>query len=146
MTTTGTRFPPQTDTPSANILDGLVTFNASGGPTLLITVPAGKTWVGTVSISTACQNAGANAALAQATGSVATAGAGVAPAAGTYLRATALAGANVAAGTVGDSGDNFLSTPFVVVAPAGNAVTLTATAVISGSGGEVNVMAVGCVQ
>ena len=134
-------------TPGGNdILDGLQTFAATAAATTVITVPAGRTWTGTIAISCACQNAGANAATAQATGIVSTAGAGVLPAAGNYLRCDALAGANVAAGTVGDSGDNFLSSPFTVVAPLGNAVTVQAAATVAGSGGQVSVSAIGALQ
>lgn len=128
---------------AADVLDGFQTFAATGGPTTVITVPQGRTWSGTVTISCATQNAGANAVTGQATGVVSTAGAGVTPVAGNYLRCDALAGANVAAGTVGDSGDNFLSSPFVVVAPVANAVTVQATATIAGSGGQVSVSAIG---
>lgn len=131
---------------AANVLSGFQTFAATTAATTVITIPAGRTWRGTVSISVACQNAGANAATAQATGLVTTAGAGVIPAAGSYFRCDALAGANVAAGTVGDSGDNFLSSPFTVVAPAANPVTIQATATVTGSGGQVSVTATGALE
>jgi hypothetical protein len=131
---------------AADILAGFQTFAATTAATTVITVPAGRTWVGTVSISVACSNAGANAVAAVATGLVTTAGAGATPAAGSYLRCDAQAGANVAAGTVGDSGDNFLSSPFILVAPTGNAVTLQATATIAGTAGQVSVTAVGTLQ
>lgn len=130
----------------ADILDGLQTFAATTAATTVITVPAGRTWVGTIAISCACSNAGANAVAAVATGVVSTAGAGVIPAAGSYLRCDAQAGANVAAGTVGDSGDNFLSSPFQVVAPVGNAVQVQATATIAGTAGQVSVSAIGALQ
>jgi hypothetical protein len=136
----------ETPTAAADILSGFQTFAATTAATTVITVPAGRTWVGTVSVSVACQNAGANAATAQATGVVSVAGAGVTPAAGNYFRCDALAGANVAAGTVGDSGDNFLSSPFAVVAPVGNSVTVQAAATITGSGGQVSASAIGALQ
>lgn len=126
-----------------NILDGFQTFAATTAATTVITVPAGRTWSGVVSVNCACQNAGANAVTAQATGVVSVAGAGATPAAGNYMRVTALAGANVAAGTVGDSGANSQSIPLVVVAPGGNAVTVQCAATVAGSSGEVNVSAVG---
>lgn len=144
MSTSGGK--PEVPTAAADILDGFITGNATAGAANLIVVPAGRTWTGTITISCACQNAGANAAVAQATGVVSTAGAGVTPAAGSWLRCDALAGANVAAGTVGDSGDNFLSSPFTVVAPQGNAVQVQAAITITGSGGQVSVSAVGALQ
>lgn len=131
---------------AATITDGFQTFAATTGATTVVAVPAGRTWNGTITITCACQNAGANAATAQATGVVSTAGAGVTPAAGNYIRCDALAGANVAAGTVGDSGDNFTSVPFTVVAPAGNPVQIQAAATITGSGGQVSVSAIGALQ
>lgn len=134
-------------TPSgADIVDGLQTFAATGGPTTVVTVPAGRTWVGTIAISCACSNAGANAVAAVATGVVSVAGAGASPAAGNYLRCDAQAGANVAAGTVGDSGDNFLSSPFTVQAAVGTPATIQATATIAGTAGQVSVSAIGALQ
>jgi hypothetical protein len=133
-------------TAAADILSGFQTFAATTAATTLITIPAGRTWVGTISVSVACQNAAANAATAQATGVVTTAGAGVTPAAGSYFRCDALAGANVAAGLVGDSGDNFLSSPFTVAAPVGNSVTVQVAATVSGSSGQVSASAIGALQ
>jgi hypothetical protein len=122
---------------AATVLAGFQTFAATTGATTVITVPAGRTWSGWVSLSVTVANAGANAVAAAATGTLTTAGAGVTPAAGTYLRCDAFAGANVAAGTVGDQDASTVSMPFVVAAPAGNPVTLQATATIAGSAGQV---------
>jgi hypothetical protein len=103
---------------SANILAGVATANAA----MIITIPAGRTWVGTVSLSASVVVASAGAAVT-ASARVSTAGTGVVPAAGDYLRLdlNAPASAAAAAGTK-DSGQ--ISTPMTVVAPAGNAVTL----------------------
>lgn len=136
----------ETPTAAGDVLDGLQTFGVSTGATTVIQVPAGRTWVGVIAVNVSCQNAGANAATAQATGIVSTAGAGVTPAAGNYVRCTAFAGANVAAGTVGDSDANSVVVPMVVIAPGANAVQVQAAASISGSGGEVNVSAIGVLQ
>lgn len=133
-------------TPAGDILDGLTAFVATTGASTIITIPAGRTWVGVVAIAVAVQNAAANAATGQATAAISIFGAGSSPAAGIYIRCTALAGANVAAGLVGDSGNNSLSVPMVISAPPTNVVQLLATATITGSSGEVNVSAIGVLE
>lgn len=131
---------------SPDVLAGFQTFAATTGATTVISVPAGRTWVGQVAITCAVQNAAAALAAGQATGVVSTAGAGVVPAAGNYVRCDAVAGANAATGTVGDSGDNSVVVNMVVVAPAGNPVQVQATSTIAGTGGQVSVSAIGLLQ
>lgn len=131
---------------AANVLDGFLNFAATAAATNVIVIPAGRTWVGTVSIQCAVQNAAAVAAAASAIGIVSVAGAGVAPVAGNYLRCDALVGANAAGGLTGDEGEASNSTPLVVIAPAGNAVQIQAAATIVGTAGSVNVSAIGALQ
>jgi|SRR5579859_38729 len=128
---------------SANLLDAFSSVTTTQAATTLLTVPAGRTWVGVITLQCACGEAAAGAVAAQATGIVATAGTNVTPAAGNYLRCTAYAGANAASGLVGDSGSGFAQTHFVVIAPAANSVTLTLQTVNAGTFTEVNCTAVG---
>ena len=126
-----------------NITDGFLTFAATTGATTLVTAPAGRTWSGTIVMSCACSNAGANAVAAQATAVLSVVGAGSTPLNGNYVRCDAQAGANVAAGTVGDSGNATLVFPFVFVAPAANTVSLQVTTTQAGSNSQISVSAIG---
>lgn len=131
---------------AANVLAGFQSFSVSTAATTVITVPAGRTWVGTLAITCACLEAAAGTAAPQATGIVTTAGVGVTPAAGTYLRCDALGGSNLAGGTAGTGGNNAVATPFVVVAPGGNSVTVQAASTCVGTGTVVSVTAIGLLQ
>ena len=133
-------------TAAADIVTGYQGFSATTANTTVVTIPAGRTWVGTVSVECACQEAAAGTVTAQATGIITTAGTGVTPAAGTYGRCDALAGANAATGTVGTDATATLQFPLTVVAPGGNAVQIQASATIAGTGGQVNVTASGTLQ
>jgi hypothetical protein len=105
----------------ANILDGWT--NVAG---TLLTIPAGRTWIGVISITASLVNA-AGAAAASARPTISTAGAGVIPAAGTILGCD-LSVAISAAAANGNQDSNSVSQRLVVIAPAGNAVTLTTAA------------------
>lgn len=132
---------------STNVLDGFANVQTSG-TTTLITIPAGRTWVGTIGGAAATSNAGATAAAATASASITTAGAGVTPAAGSYLRVDAVVGANVAGGTVGDQDSTGVAgQPFQVTAPAGNSVTVQLVAAVSGGANpQVSGWAIGALQ
>jgi hypothetical protein len=106
---------------AANVLDGWL--NAAG---TLLTIPAGRTWIGTISIAATLVNA-AGGAAAGARPTISTAGAGVVPAAGAVLGCD-LSVAVSAAAANGNQDSNFVSQRLVVVAPGGNAVTLAAAA------------------
>jgi hypothetical protein len=100
-----------------NILSSGVAVTNSVAATVLITIPAGRTWYGSI-----CVNANN---LVGASGSdsfamVTTAGTGVTPAAGTKLAY------GTATGSSGGQGAG-LSGPTYVTAPSGNAVTLMVT-------------------
>lgn len=127
----------------ANILTGYQTLAASGGPTTIITIPAGRTWQGVIGVSCSCAEDAAGAVRAQALGVIAFAGAGATPAAGNYMAVQAICGANAATGLVGDDATNQQVLPFTIAAPAANAVTVTITATIAGSVGRVDATAVG---
>lgn len=83
--------------------------SANAGGATLVTIPAGRTWRGSIQISNETPNSSVQ---------VQTAGAGVTPAAGTALCAAVLA-AGATSSTSPDIADVYVS------APAGNAVTLT---------------------
>lgn len=144
MAVLGTGFTQITCVPApADIIVGFLSHTASAGPSTLLTVPAGRTWIGTLAVAVAVDNAGANAVEGRARAVIATAGTGVVPAAGTIFACEAKAGANVLGGTVGSQGNNKLEVRAVVQAPAGNAVTLTLTSTIAGTAGVVDASAIG---
>lgn len=128
---------------AANILNGFQTFTATTVATTLLTIPAGRTWVGQVGVACAVEVAAAATTAGQARGVVAVAGTGATPAAGTVFAVEAKAGANAATGTVGTSGNNHALLTVAVVAPSGNAVTVTVTTTISPTQGVVDAFAVG---
>lgn len=110
--------PPFNPDPS-NILVGLAIAN--GGT--IITVPAGRTWYGLVTLSGALTTA---AAAVGANGSVraSTAGAGAVPAAGDYVRLDLAAPGGVLGALVGSQDSGQIQQSLYVSAPATNAVTL----------------------
>lgn len=128
---------------AANILAGRQTFSATTAATTLITIPAGRTWIGTIGASVDCAIAAASATAGQAAATFTTAGAGVTPAAGTYFVVEARAGANAATGTVGSQDSNFGSMPFTVVAPGGNSVTIQVASTNAGTDSLVEAFASG---
>lgn len=133
----------------ANILDG---FASSPSTTsgILITIPAGRTWVGTLTITCAVSVTAAVATTGSATGTITTAnGSGtVIPAAGTYARCDAIAAANVAGGLTGtDASEDVGPIPFVVQAPAAGTVTISYTITVAGaSSAQVTCMCAGLLQ
>ena len=128
---------------AADILCGFQSFTATTGATTLITVPAGRTWIGEIGASVDCAIAAASATAGQALAVFTTAGAGVTPAAGTYLAVEARAGANAATGAVGSSATNFACAAFVVVAPGGNSVTVQVASTNAGTSSRVDAFATG---
>jgi len=104
----------------AQILSGSATAANNGSPQTIITIPAGRTWNGSLAISMTNQATTGTSVSAN----INAAGAGVVPASTVHLL-------SVIAGTVGAvAGDatNSNSTGDVTVsAPAANAVTLTLT-------------------
>jgi len=128
---------------AADILNGYLNFSSTTGATTLITVPAGRTWVGHIGASVACRLTAASTANGRATATFTTAGTGVTPAAGTVLVIDSMAGTNAATGTVGSQGGNFGRVPFTVIAPGGNSVTIAVAATATGSGATVDAYASG---
>lgn len=120
------RTAPQRPTAS-DIVAGSIEVASGAGPTTIITISAGRTWVGTVCATITNSKAAAATGNGQSKATVATAGTGVVPAAGTYFEVNAFSGANAATGTAGTQAANFGCIPMTVVAPAGNSVTLTGT-------------------
>lgn len=108
-------------TDPGQILDGSVTVTSSAAATLLLTIPAGRTWVGGIALSVSAT--AATAGLYKAT--INTSGAGAVPASAVNiltahmsLVGTTPAGLATFSDYIGD---------VVVSAPAANAVTLTVT-------------------
>lgn len=109
---------------AANILDGFATATAVTAATTLITIPAGRTWIGVLSIQCATTLEAGTTTDRQITGVLSTAGAGVTPS-GNQLQCDAIAGAGTAAGTIGGQATAFNQTVrMVVIAPGGNSVTV----------------------
>lgn len=111
--------------PAAGVLVGQLTHTTTTGAATLLTVPAGKTWEGTVAVSATGSKAAAATGNGEVAGVIATAGTGVVPTAGTVFAVRAYIGAGAVGGLAGAQGSQFGSVPLTVVAPAGNTVTLT---------------------
>lgn len=130
-----------------NILAGLLTHTATTAAATIVTVPAGKTFRGKVTVSVTLSKAGAATGNGEAIAVVSTAGTGVTPAAGNYFAVSAFAGANVAAGLTGTEGQNCGSQNFIVNAPAGNSVTIQgATTINSATDARVDYSVFGEIQ
>ena len=127
----------------ADINVGYLSHTSTTGATTLLTVPAGRTWAGTVTIVAAVAKDAAATTTAQARAVIATAGTGVVPAAGTILACEAKAGANAVGGVTGSQGGNSIAARVVVRAPVGNAVTLTLVSTVAGTAGVLDVSAIG---
>lgn len=125
---------------AANIRHGYLSFAATAAATTLVTVPAGRTWTGTLAVACATTTTAASVTAGVARAVVSVAGAGAIPA-GTVFAVEARAAANAATGTAGDSGNSTLDCPLTVAAPAGNAVTIQVAATITN--GVVDVTATG---
>lgn len=112
---------------AANVLDGSATAN--GGT--IITVPAGRTWIGTAGVSIDAANPPVTANGRRTIG-IQTAGTGVSPAAGTtYVGASVNLPDTIAGAVMGESQTADAFSQMVIVAPITNAVTMilvTATA------------------
>jgi hypothetical protein len=129
---------------AANVIAGTVSHTSTTAAATIVTIAAGKTWRGTIGISCDVGIAAASATAGQALGVITTAGTNATPAAGTYLACEARAGANAATGTVGAQGANSVAcSDFVVIAPAGNAVTIQGASTIAGTAGRVDFFAAG---
>jgi len=102
----------------SDILCGSTT--TSGGT--IITIPAGRSWRGRVSLSASVVVATGGGAV-NASARVSVAGAGSDPVAGDYLRMDLQAPASVL-GAVGTGDSGHTSTDMFVTAPAGNTVAL----------------------
>jgi hypothetical protein len=129
--------------PAADILCGRAIFAVTTAATTLITIPAGRTWYGTIGASCSCSVAPTNTGAGNAKVVFQTAGTNVTPAAGIYFGVEAKCSQNSATGISGTQGDNFGSTHFVVVAPAGNSVTLDVVTTQAGSATSVDAFAAG---
>lgn len=147
MSQSGAKAPVTQAAPSsANVLDGYATSNSTAGPTTLLTVPAGRTWVGTLTLQAAISNAAANAVNGNASVGMSIAGVGSTPPNGNVAGVVALCGANAATGTVGSQDSTSVSVPLTIIAPAGNSVLLQWTSSFAGTSGLIIMMATGALQ
>ena len=81
----GTFSTQQAAPATASILAGYQSFTSTTAATTLITIPAGKTWIGMIGASVDCAIAAASSTAGQALAVFTTAGANATPAAGTYF-------------------------------------------------------------
>lgn len=128
---------------AANVLDGFQSVTATTGATTLVTVPAGRTWVGKIGASVSCHNAAAALAAGQAKAIFSVVGVGATPPAGNVFAVTAQTAANAATGAVGVDASADLQTDFTLIAPASGGVQIQVTTTISGTGGECDSFAIG---
>lgn len=111
-----TTFPVSEAPPTAtSILNGFLNRTATAVATTVLTIPAGRTWVGQVSIS-------GQSSAGNTFATVSTAGAGVIPPAGTQMR------------LAWNASNNSLVQRMVVIAPAGNAVQIQFATTIPANG------------
>jgi hypothetical protein len=109
--------------PAADVLDGQAQ-RPSAGTTTILTVPAGRTWVGEVGLSLSASNEPVTA-TGLVTAEIATAGVGVTPPAGQNCAVSVALPSTVTGALSGVSGTAQNVMPLTVIAPAGNAVTIT---------------------
>ena len=141
-------FPPgaEISAVSGNILSGYQTFTSTTSATTVITIPAGRTWVGTIGAACACQEVAAGAVAPQARAVFTTVGTGAIPTAGSYFAVEAKGGANAATGLVGSQDSTAASTPFVAAAPVGNSITIAVASTNAGTVSVVDAWASGMLQ
>lgn len=130
---------------SGNILVGRQSFTSTTGATTLITITAGKTWVGVLNANVDCSEAAAGTVACKANATFTTVGANITPAAGTYFVCEATGGANAATGTVGSQGDNYCSTPFTAICASGSC-TIAVASTNAGTASLVEASAIGNMQ
>ncbi len=134
---------PSAQTPVAGFTSATATTSAA----TLITIPPGRTWVGTVTISCSSTASAGSAVTGSAVGTVQTASTGaVLPPVGNILGCVAQAAANAATGLSGSGSSNTVSAVVTVVSPVGSTTKLTTTVTISGSSGQVMSSANGVLQ
>lgn len=119
--------------PAADVLDGGSGLQSGAGTTTIITVPAGRTWIGTVGVSITGQNPPVTATGTISAG-IQTVGAGATPAAGTtYVGADVILDATVAGALQGANGFVTTQGPLTVIAPVGNSVNVSVVVGTSGT-------------
>lgn len=128
---------------AADILCGRIATTATTGATTLITIPAGRIWVGTIGASVALSIAAGTTAAGQATAQISVAGTDAAPTPGIYLGVDARVGAPLATSTAGAQSSNFGSASITAVAPAGNAITIQVATTNVGTSALVDTFALG---
>jgi hypothetical protein len=131
---------------AANVLDAYSQVTVTQAATTILTVPAGRTWVGQIGAACVCTNSAGTAAAAAARASFSIAGAGATPPAGNIFAVEARTGTPTAAAVDGMHLDNFGWVPLTVVAPAGNAVTIQLTTLNVGAYASVDAFAIGALQ
>lgn len=140
------RTAPQRPT-SGDILVGYATVTATTASTVLATITAGRTWVGTLCASVDGNKAAAATGNGLVNATFLTVGTNVIPAAGTYFGVGASIGANAATGVTGTQAANQGCTPWTQVSPAGNTTTINYAATCTNTTAcAAHVSAVGVMQ
>lgn len=128
---------------STDIVSGRLALAATTAATTLVTIPAGRTWQGTIGASVSVNNAAATTTAGQASAKFSVAGTGVKPAAGIYFAVDTQVGAALATSVLGEQSSNFGSAQMFVTAPAGNSVTIQVASTNSGTSALVDAFAIG---
>lgn len=128
-------------TPSTDVLCGFIEVTATTSTQTVISIPANRTWSGTLTITTNCAETAAGAGTAQAQGTV-TFSNTIAPSTSMQINCRSLAAQNAAGGLTGTQGNNSITVPVVVVAGATGAI-VQSSATVSGSFGMVDSIAAG---
>ena len=126
-----------------DIIAGKLSTVATTAATTVITIPAGRTWQGSLGASVSVANNAATLTAGQASATFSLAGTGVLPAAGNYFSINALVGAALGTSTIGESSNNFGSIPLTVTAPVGNSVTIQVATINTGTTSLVDAFATG---
>lgn len=127
---------------AASVLFGQLSLAATGGPTTIITVPAGRTFVGRAYIAVSAGVSAASAEIGDAFATLSTSGAGAVPA-GTILKVPCFAGAGTAASVSGSGATAYAWMDITVFAPGGNAVAVQGSLTANGSFHEADFTVIG---
>jgi hypothetical protein len=149
MNPDGTTSPAGEGTDSiqpANILQGRLGATTNQVAVTLLTIPAGRIWVGQLTIGCAASDNAATTTIASSICTIAVAGAGSIPAAGTIFSLGALSGGNTATGLTASSASNAATISVVVAASTAGPVTITGTITVAGDNSRGDLTAYGLLQ
>lgn len=147
MSSSGSRTGPDSSPiVAANIVSGYAQTGSSGGPTTLLTIPAGRSWKGWIGLTCTAENAAAATGVGVARITISL-DANSTPAPGNIMYCEAKVAPNAAGGTTGDTSNNAVAMEHVISASSAGAVNVQYTTVVgSSSAGSAAVMASGMLQ